>query len=86
MSVKPFLRLLRDGQLSALVGASGELKSFYRLGAEALNLWGAATQGPGRLPAEDEMVSQLREAGYSTVKTRNLIPGDRFMAFQAFRG
>ena len=56
------------------------------LGAEALNLWGAATCGAGRLPAEDELVSQLREAGYSTVKTKNLLPGDRFVAFQAFRG
>ena len=56
------------------------------LGAEVLNLWGAATYGAGRLPAEDELVSQLPEAGYSTVKTKNLLPGDRFVAFQAFRG
>jgi hypothetical protein len=32
------------------------------------------------------MVHQLREAGYSTVKTKNLLPGDRFVAFQSFRG
>jgi cyclopropane fatty-acyl-phospholipid synthase-like methyltransferase len=56
------------------------------LAAEALNLWGAATCGAGRLPAEDELVSQLREARYSAVKTKNLLPGDRFVAFQAFRG
>jgi cyclopropane fatty-acyl-phospholipid synthase-like methyltransferase len=55
------------------------------LPAEALNLWGAATCGAGRLPAEDELVSQLHEAGYSTVNTKNLLPGDRFVAFQAFR-
>ena len=55
------------------------------LGAEALNLWGAATAGAGRLPAEEELISQLREAGYSSVKTKNLLPGDRFVAFQAFR-
>ena len=55
------------------------------LGAEALNLWGAATRGTGRLPAEDELLGQLHEAGYSAVKTRNLLPGDRFVAFQAFR-
>jgi hypothetical protein len=55
------------------------------LAAEALNLWGAATCGAGRLPAEDELVSQLRETGYSRVKTRNLLPGDRFVSFQAFR-
>jgi hypothetical protein len=52
---------------------------------EALNLWGAATGGAGRLPSENELVSQLRQAGYRTVKTKNLVPGDRFMAFQAFR-
>jgi 4-hydroxy-2,2'-bipyrrole-5-carbaldehyde O-methyltransferase len=56
------------------------------LGTEALNLWGAATQGAGRLPAEEELVSQLREAGFGRVKTMNLLPGDTFVAFQAFRG
>ena len=56
------------------------------LATDALNLWGAATRGAGRLPAEDELVSQLRQAGYGRVKTMNLIPGDRFLAFQAFRG
>ena len=56
------------------------------LGTEALNLWGAATKGAGRLPAEDELVNQLRQAGFSRVKATNLLPGDRFMAFQAFRG
>jgi 4-hydroxy-2,2'-bipyrrole-5-carbaldehyde O-methyltransferase len=55
------------------------------LATEALNLWGAATNGAGRLPAEDELVSQLRQSGYRTVKTKNLLPGDRFVAFQAFR-
>lgn len=56
------------------------------LATEALNLWGAATSGAGRLPAEEELVRQLRLAGYGAVKTMNLLPGDRFMAFQAFRG
>jgi len=56
------------------------------LGAEALNLWGAATSGAGRLPAVDELLRQLREAGYGSVKTKSLIPGDCFMSFQAVRG
>ena len=56
------------------------------LGVEALNLWGAATAGAGRLPAEKELVDQLRRAGYSNVRTKNLMPGDRFVSFQAFRG
>jgi 4-hydroxy-2,2'-bipyrrole-5-carbaldehyde O-methyltransferase len=55
------------------------------LGVEALNLWGAATSGAGRLPAEDELIGQLRQAGYNPVKATNLTPGDRFLAFQAFR-
>ena len=56
------------------------------LGVEALNLWGAATIGAGRLPAEAELANQLRQAGYAAMKTTNLLPGDRFVAFQAFRG
>lgn len=52
---------------------------------EALNLWGASTDGCGRLPSEEELVTQLREAGYATVRTNDLLPGDRFVAFQAFR-
>ncbi len=55
------------------------------LGTEALNLWGAATTGAGRLPAQDELVRQLQQAGFTRVKARNLVPGDRFLAFQAFR-
>ena len=55
------------------------------LGAEALNLWGAATRGAGRLPGEDELLKQLREAGYGSVEPKNLVPGDRYLAFQAFR-
>ena len=69
------------GFLLLLTGCQGG-----SLGMEALNLWGAATRGAGRLPAEDEMVSQLRAAGYGRVKTMNLLPGDRFVAFQAFKG
>jgi 4-hydroxy-2,2'-bipyrrole-5-carbaldehyde O-methyltransferase len=52
---------------------------------EALNLWGAATAGAGRLPEAEELVNQLRQAGFGTITKTNLIPGDRFMAFQAFR-
>jgi 4-hydroxy-2,2'-bipyrrole-5-carbaldehyde O-methyltransferase len=55
------------------------------LGTEALNLWGAATSGAGRLPSEDELAGQVRQAGYSKVEARNMLPGDRFVAFQAFR-
>ena len=55
------------------------------LGVEALNLWGAATGGAGRLPTQKEMESQLRQAGYERVRAMNLIPGERFVAFQGYR-
>jgi SAM-dependent methyltransferase len=53
------------------------------LGAEALNLWGAATATAGRLPDRDELARQLREAGYRDVQTFRLIPGEAFFAFKA---
>jgi cyclopropane fatty-acyl-phospholipid synthase-like methyltransferase len=55
------------------------------LGVEALNLWGAATRGAGRLPDEQELVRQLQQAGFSRINTMNLLPGDRFQALQAFQ-
>lgn len=50
---------------------------------EMLNLWGAATQGCGPLPAPEEQVEQLREAGYSDVRATSLVPGDRYYFFLA---
>ncbi|PTR16311.1 methyltransferase family protein [Nitrosospira sp. Nsp2] len=54
------------------------------LGIEVLNLWGAATATRGRLPAVDELVHQLQDAGYRNVQTTRLIPGDTFYAFKAY--
>jgi len=51
----------------------------------ALNLWGAATAGAGRLPAVDEMTAQLMDAGFDDVRAIRLIPGDGFYAFVARR-
>jgi len=53
------------------------------LGMEVLNLWGAATASAGRLPSVDEMQTQLAAAGYASIDTMRLIPGDGFHAFQA---
>lgn len=53
------------------------------LGMEVLNLWGAATASGGRLPSAAEMRKQLAEAGYGSIDTLGLIPGDRFYAFRA---
>jgi SAM-dependent methyltransferase len=50
---------------------------------EILNLWGALTAGCGRLPDRDEMAAQLRAAGFSRVRIRRLIPGERFFGFLA---
>lgn len=55
------------------------------LGIEALNLWGASNAHGGRLPAVAEMVRQLDEAGYRSIETMRLIPGDSFHAFHARR-
>ncbi len=50
---------------------------------EALNLWGAATETGGRLPGVEEMVGQLRSAGYRHVEAIRLTRGDSFYAFRA---
>jgi cyclopropane fatty-acyl-phospholipid synthase-like methyltransferase len=50
---------------------------------EALNLWGAATAGAGRLPTVNEMTAQMREAGFGAVQTFRLAPGESFFAFKA---
>jgi len=34
---------------------------------ELLNLWGATTQGCGRLPNVDEMINQMKAAGFVNV-------------------
>jgi len=54
------------------------------LGMEVLNLWGAATATCGRLPSVAEMQRQLSEAGYGSIDTIGLIPGDSFYAFRAY--
>lgn len=53
------------------------------LPVEALNLWGAATDGAGRLPTVEEMTGQLHEAGFRIVKPSRLVPGESFWAFNA---
>ena len=48
---------------------------------DVLDLWGAATEGAGRLPAPDELVEQLEAAGFVGVKARRLMPGESFFSF-----
>lgn len=48
----------------------------------ALSLWGAVTEGCSPLPSPEELVAELREAGFTNVKARNLAaPLDKFYAF-----
>ena len=51
------------------------------LGAALLDLWGATTEGCGRLPTTTEMVDQLEQAGFLQVTRRSLIPGESLHAF-----
>lgn len=53
--------------------------------AVCLDVWSAATERCGRLPAPEELVAQLHEAGFVGARSRNLVPGDRFHAFVARR-
>ncbi len=48
-----------------------------------LDLWGAATEGAGRLPDPDELVAQLGEAGYKGAASARLVPGEALFAFTA---
>jgi SAM-dependent methyltransferase len=49
-----------------------------------LDLWGALTEGCGRLPEPEELVAQLRQADFQAVRARNLLaPCERFYAFVA---
>jgi hypothetical protein len=69
MSLKPFFRLLRDGQLAPLLGVSAGLKSFYKLtylaAAGEAGLLGRLASGPATFDSLAEFCavgSQGREA------------------------
>ncbi len=48
---------------------------------EVLSLWAASTAGCGRLPGTEELVEQLREAGYEPDEPTSLVPGDSYYGF-----
>jgi 4-hydroxy-2,2'-bipyrrole-5-carbaldehyde O-methyltransferase len=50
-------------------------------GTDVLNLWGAMTEGCGRLPTPAEMVAQMKEAGFAAVQRRQVIPRESFYSF-----
>ncbi|MFT2020437.1 SAM-dependent methyltransferase [Streptomyces sp. 796.1] len=50
-------------------------------GLEMLNLWCAYADFTGPLPHPETLVGQFREAGFSQVRSRRLVPGEEFRAF-----
>lgn len=46
-----------------------------------LDIWSAGTEGCGRLPSPDELVAQMRAAGFDDAHSRSLVPGDSYYAF-----
>ncbi len=53
--------------------------------AVGLDIWSAGTEGCGRLPAPQEFVDQMREAGFEDARAKSLVPGDSYHAFFARR-
>ncbi|MER5304032.1 class I SAM-dependent methyltransferase [Streptomyces lasiicapitis] len=51
------------------------------LGLEVLNLWFEYAGFGGPLPREDELLDQLREAGFDGVRATRALPGQAFRAF-----
>lgn len=69
MLFKPFLHLLRDGRLSALVGATAEFKSFYKLSylaaAGEAGLLNRLASGPAR--ATEGQKDGLKDSGRASL-------------------
>ncbi|MFH8791319.1 SAM-dependent methyltransferase [Streptomyces sp. NPDC017941] len=51
------------------------------LGIEVLNLWFEYARFGGPLPQEDELLDQLRAAGFDDVRASRVLPGQAFRAF-----
>lgn len=70
-------RFLRPGgKLLLTTAAQGGQVSL-----EVLSLWAASTSGCGRLPGVEELVEQLREAGFEPEKPTSHVPGDAYYSF-----
>lgn len=53
---------------------------------EILNLCAAVMEGGGPLPTRNELIGQLRHAGFEAVTARRLIPGEAYYSFSAVVG
>lgn len=51
--------------------------------SDVLSLWGAQTQGCGRLPDVGELIAQIGRAGWRGAAARRLMPGDSIHRFVA---
>ncbi|MEW2527844.1 class I SAM-dependent methyltransferase [Streptomyces sp. NPDC047071] len=51
------------------------------LGIEVLNLWFEYASFGGPLPREDELLGQLRDAGFDDVRATSVLPGQPFRVF-----
>jgi 4-hydroxy-2,2'-bipyrrole-5-carbaldehyde O-methyltransferase len=72
--VRGFLR--PGGHLLVTTGCQGG-----SLALEVLNLWAASTADCGPLPEADELVAQMKEAGFTEIRAKRLVPGESFFAF-----
>jgi len=52
---------------------------------QVLNIWVSTTEGYGPLPDPDQLCQQFREAGFSEVKSRRLVPFESFWEFVAIK-
>jgi protein-L-isoaspartate O-methyltransferase len=50
---------------------------------QVLNIWVSTTEGYGPLPYPDQLCQQFKDAGFTEVKTKRLIPFESFWAFVA---
>lgn len=53
--------------------------------AVVLDIWSAGTERCGRLPAPEELLGQMREAGFVEARARELVPGESYYGFFARR-
>jgi SAM-dependent methyltransferase len=72
--LRAFLR--PGGRLIVTTGCQGG-----SVAMQVLDLWGAATRGCGRLPAVAELEDQMRRAGFVSVRSLRLLPGESYHAF-----
>jgi 4-hydroxy-2,2'-bipyrrole-5-carbaldehyde O-methyltransferase len=72
--VRGFLR--PGGRLLVTTGCQGGSPMM-----DLLNLWAASTAGCGPLPVADELVAQIKEAGFAEARSKRLVPGESFFAF-----